>query len=225
MKASTDRYVLIKPYSYTLDFLPQILRDYRSVKSDQSLSCHTCLAIPRQPNWWCAFDHALYPSAWHIRSAIPNRTPLFLFMLVFIFGTVWCVYPFPRKTTIVTANALSLLCTPELVDLPPYLQRNDTVAFNSPVCTLDGHQAQSLLPYARRYCTRVYHVPPVLEKFLRTLYFHSLARIRGPARRSTCVGGGDHQVCTSYGVHALCELHLRCQTVSGTSTHDDGRSR
>lgn len=45
-KASTGRYVLIKPYTYTLDFLAANTPDYPSVKSDQSLFCHTCIDEP-----------------------------------------------------------------------------------------------------------------------------------------------------------------------------------
>lgn len=83
-KASAGRYVLIKPYTYTLDFLPQILRDYPSVKSDQSLSAIR-VGNPSRPNW-SSPARSIRPHD-TFAAIIPNREPL-PFTLVFIFGAV-----------------------------------------------------------------------------------------------------------------------------------------
>jgi len=159
LKASTDRYVLIKPYTYTLDFLPQILGDYPSVKSDQSLSA---IRVGNPPNW--SFRaRSIRPHDTFV--VIPNpRHPFLFHASIYIWSRMMRLLTL-RKTTAIAVNPLQ----PGISDPPsPFLL---TVAFNFPVCA----RRRTIL-YPHMYVNScVDHVP--LENsfvYVPTLYFHSL---------------------------------------------------
>lgn len=172
-KASTGRYVLIKPYTYTLDFLPQILGDYPSVKSDQSLSA---IRVGNPPNW--SFRaRSIRPHDTFV--VIPNPRHPFLFHASIYIWSRMMRLPTLRKTTAVAANPL----LPGISDPPsPFLL---TVAFNFPVCTPSNNP---LSPYARQFVRR----PRATRKFLRTCQHYTFTPY-GPSRGDYVV---RHMVCT-----------------------------
>lgn len=103
-KTSMGRYVLIKPYTYTLDFLPQILEDYPSVKSDQSLSAIR-VGNPPQPNW--SFRaRSIRPHDTFV--AIPNPRHPFLFRASIYIWSRMMRLPTLRKTTAAAATTAAV---------------------------------------------------------------------------------------------------------------------
>lgn len=198
-KASTGRYVLIKPYTYTLDFLPQILGDYPSVKSDQSLSAIR-VGNPPQPNW--SFRaRSIRPHDTFV--AIPNPRHPFLFHASIYIWSRMMRLPTLRKTT-ATATAPppspSTRCSPELATLSLSLSPPSslTVAFNFPVCAPSNNPFS---PYAHQFVRR----PRATRKFLRTCRHYTFTPY-GSSR-------GDYVV-----RHMACTLRIASRAVCSART-------
>lgn len=192
-KASTGRYVLIKPYTYTLDFLPQILGDYPSVKSDQSLSAIR-VGNPPQPNW--SFRaRSIRPHDTFV--AIPNPRHPFLFHASIYIWSRMMRLPTLRKTTAAANPLQSGISDPPSPFLP-------TVAFNFPVCAPSNNPFS---PYVHQFVRR----PRATRKFLRTCRHYTFTPY-GSSRGDYVV---HHMACTlRIASRAVCSARTEHMTKS-----------
>jgi len=188
------RYVLIKPYTYTLDFLPQILGDYPSVKSDQSLSAIRVGNLP-QPNW--SFRaRSIRPHDTFV--AIPNPRHPFLFHASIYIWSRMMRLPTLRKTTAAAATIAANPLQSGISDSPSRFL--PTVAFNFPVCASSNNPFS---PYARQFV----RWPRATRKFLRTCRHYTFTPY-GP----------------SWGVvrHMACTLRIASRSLLRTvGAHDE----
>lgn len=163
-KASTDRYVLIKPYTYTLDFLAANTPGL-SEREERSVTILP-YAYWRSLRRIEAFDL----SAWHIRNDPQSRDNPSFHASIYI-CSVWCVYP-PLEKPSPSPRRL------EISGPSP----SPTVAFNFPVYAPPNN------PFSHMHVNSCVDHVPLENSFVRADIILSLpAGRRGVASRGNYI--------------------------------------